>query len=1272
MNPEKTKQHLLAGLAAVLTSGAILSATASPVIVPDFSFEKTIIADGASAGALNVGTNWSAAGNTAAILGGVYLMNPTNEIFAGTTGDLSPLPAPADGTNCLFMSLGTFKSYAWQDIGVLQSNTTYTLTVAVGASLFGNSGVGKIALVNGVNPFGSVLAATVVDSSLITPGSFANSNVVFTTGQHVSGHLTIVLEGDSGTELIFDNVRLDATATPQAPTTFVPTASPSNTVYVGTSTVTLSEDPAGALPLSYQWQTDNGSGGATFSSISGATSASYAANVIGFTPNSPVLFRVIVTNSFGASTSAPVAITVIAGQPSVTMDTLPASGSDVVGSAVTFTAAFTGNLPISYQWQRDGSDIPGATSTSLTLTNLQLTDTGGYSLRASNALGMAFSTSSQFTVNPVPDPVSGVVTSIATQTGYGTDALFTPTWAVSTNDLVAGVAPSNVGAGNFAADGWGSIADLTDSKVGRLNSPGNGSPDFVTAGINNGAATFGPSVTYTLPGSTTGYDLTNIVVYGGWSDAGHDQQKYTVLYSTIASPGTFNQLTGVDFNPTLAGTVQSATRITITATNGVLARNVAAVKFDFNILQPPVVEGGYAGYSEIVLSGVASPHIVVLATNISPLGGSDVVGSTVTFTAAFSSETPITYQWRVDKGSGPVNIPNATNTTLTLTNLQLTDSGSYSLQASNAAGAAVTSSSAFVVNPVPPPDGNGVIASPANQYGAAPFATTWAVNSGSLIAGQLPTSVGDGRFTREGAIGAPVLTDGTFGTVGGGITSTATAGNGNGGCTSAIYTLATGSSSGYSISNITVYAGWNDGGRDQQAYALRYSTVNAPDSFIDLTLVNYNPTVPGSTPTADRVTITSATGAALATNVARVQFDWSVPGTENGYAGYTEIGIFGAASPVVSYAPFIRSDITPTTCSDVVGSSVTFKASFTANPTADYRWKKDGSYIPGATTTALTLINLQAADLGSYSLEASNALGIAESTASTLTAVNPVPAPVNNIIASIAAQTGVGNGRLFDPTWAIAPGSLIAGQLPSSTAGNFVNLDGNGGSTGGTGVLTDGKFDQINTPGGASRSLAAGGNAQGQTATYTLAGSPTGYDLTNIVVYGGWSDGGRDAQSYTIYYSTVSAPTTFIQLRNLSSNPSLPGAVQSAQRVTFTSSTAGPIATSVAAVKFDFTTPAPENGWTGYGEIGVFGVASATVTPLTINSTRASGGNLILTGAGGTPNGSYAWLSSTNVASPLATWTTNTTGSFNGSGAFSNAIPINTGEALRFFRLKTP
>jgi hypothetical protein len=77
----------------------------------------------------------------------------------------------------------------------------------------------------------------------------------------------------------------------------------------------------------------------------------------------------------------------------------------------------------------------------------------------------------------------------------------------------------------------------------------------------------------------------------------------------------------------------------------------------------------------------------------------------------------MTYQWRVDKGSGPAAIPGATSSTLTLANLQTTDSGSYSLQAADAYGRiGVTDSSAFVVNDAPDPDGNHVIVSKANQY----------------------------------------------------------------------------------------------------------------------------------------------------------------------------------------------------------------------------------------------------------------------------------------------------------------------------------------------------------------------------------------------------------------------------------------------------------------------------------------------------------------------------------------------------------------------------
>ena len=85
------------------------------------------------------------------------------------------------------------------------------------------------------------------------------------------------------------------------------------------------------------------------------------------------------------------------------------------------------------------------------------------------------------------------------------------------------------------------------------------------------------------------------------------------------------------------------------------------------------------------------------------------------------------------------------------------------------------------------------------------------------------------------------------------------------------------------------------------------------------------------------------------------------------------------------------------------------------------------------------------------------------------------------------------------------------------------------------------------------------------------------------------------------------------------------------------------------------------------GTIRVIGV-----TPAKFNAATIAGGKLILTGVGGPPAGTYTWLTSTNVAAPLASWTTNSTGVFDSSGGFSNAFPINASQPRRFFRLQTP
>ena len=374
MNFNTTCRSLLAVVLAVGASCEIASAQ-TPVTVPNFSFEATngdlITTAGGNAGYADVGTNW----NCSVTGGSVYVVNfsPTGVDFTNATTP-SVLPPTAQGTNYLLEDVATAAPYnypvCWQDLGALLPNTTYTLTIAVGQSLVGvtnvplATGQGFIGLVNGPTPFYPVLGAKFVDNSIQTPGTYVDFSLTITTPAVVTGDLTIIMEATNGGQLCFDNVRLTQTAAanPVAllPSISAPAANPTAlpvapvafaTNYLG-SVVTLSEHPAGTSPFTYQWQSDNGTVGVTFTSIPLATNASY---VVTNSTVSATEYQVIVTNSLGSSsTSAPVTLTVIQGPPVIVQDTLPSvSPSDMVGSSETFTVVFTGDQPMGYQWQVD-------------------------------------------------------------------------------------------------------------------------------------------------------------------------------------------------------------------------------------------------------------------------------------------------------------------------------------------------------------------------------------------------------------------------------------------------------------------------------------------------------------------------------------------------------------------------------------------------------------------------------------------------------------------------------------------------------------------------------------------------------------------------------------------------------------------------------------------------------------------------------------------------------------------------------------------------------
>ena len=953
---------------------------------------------------------------------------------------------------------------------------------------------------------------------------------------------------------------------------------------------------------------------------------------------------------------------------------------------MTFSAQFTGTEPIAYQWfTTDLSDnttaVPGATNSTLTVTNLQLTDFAYYYLEATNDYGTVDSTPVLFCVTNEPSAAAnGVVISEANQCGLGGNTSFDPSWVVDTNsDLLLGLAPTYAG-GVFTLEGSGGTTPyLTDGQFGFLRPEGNASLTEATAGnAGNGFGTPGTNLIYTLPSSAVGWDLTNLTVYGGWSDTGRDWQRYLVYYSTTAAPTSYNNLiANVDFQPenTVIGgssitipSQQSATRVTITSTNGAFAKNVAGLEFIFNPLASPP-ENGYEGYTEFQAFGTPSAPLPVLVKDIAPATGFDVVGSAVTFTVTFSSSTPVTYQWFKDG----VAITGATNTTLTLTNLQLTDASQnpgYVLQAKNSSGVSSSSAGSFVVNPAPSPDSYNVIDSLAAQSGnSATYAPTWVLAPDDLIFGLLPTAatyIGS-DFNNEGGGGIPVLTDGSLGTTGNGNNSSlAPAGNGGAGRT-VIYTLPAGSASGYDVSNIVTFAGWSDTGRDAQAYTVSYSTVTNPTVFTVLDTVSQVPAVPAA-PNQGRVTLSSATGGPLATNVYAIEFNFDTPvasSQENGYSGYSELQVIGAPSAALtSLAPTVQQDILPVTASDVVGSSVTFETSFIGSGTISYQWQKDGTNITGDTSSTLTLNDLQLTDSGNYNVLATSTYGTTSSSTNSLT-VDSLPTAVNGTVAAPAYQCGyLGFG--FTPTWTVAAGSLIAGQDPSaSSGGTGFNNEG----CGGIDYLTDGS---PGTYGNGNGDLTSGGPNGGASVTYTLGGSATGYNLNEVAVYAGWVDTGRNSQGFTVSYSTVNSPSTFVSLTSPQTTYAyVPGgaSVPNGNRLTVTSATEAPLAQNVAQVMITFTSV--PNGWSGYGQIQLLGTPSVVPSTLKFGSTTLSNGSLIMVGTGGTANSGYTLLSTTNLSLPLSQWITNSTGTFNGSGAFSNSITIGA-SAKEFFLLRTP
>src|SRR6266487_3250702 len=227
------------------------------------------------------------------------------------------------------------------------------------------------------------------------------ANIAGATSSSYTTPVTLTSDSGSTFDVVVSNTAgtvtssaatLTVNAAAVAPTITTP---PLNQTVTAGQTASFSVVAAGTAPLSYQWQ-KNGA------NIAGATSSSYTTPVT-LTSDSGSIFDVVVTNTAGTVTSAAATLTVNAAPVAPTITTPPVNQTVTAGQTASFSVVAAGTAPLSYQWQKNGANIAGATSSSYTTPVTATSDSGStFDVVVSNTAGTVTSSAATLTVNAAP------------------------------------------------------------------------------------------------------------------------------------------------------------------------------------------------------------------------------------------------------------------------------------------------------------------------------------------------------------------------------------------------------------------------------------------------------------------------------------------------------------------------------------------------------------------------------------------------------------------------------------------------------------------------------------------------------------------------------------------------------------------------------------------------------------------------------------------------------------------------------------------------------
>lgn len=242
---------------------------------------------------------------------------------------------------------------------------------------------GALALPTGRNAGGAALAPLTQN---IQEVQFANSTGY--THYRLSINNVRNNAGENNTQI--GEIEILGIANPNPPPAF--TIVPTDVAANENADATFTSLATGPGPITYQWY--DVTGGDPGVAIGGNSANLTLPNVT--VAQSGSRYRVVATNPNGSTTSPSIALpgaelTVTSGAPFVTQD-LPLEELGYAGRTLTLSAVFGGTAP-TYQWQSNGvnlvnSDrVSGATSSTLSIANLQPGDAATYQLLANNSFG---------------------------------------------------------------------------------------------------------------------------------------------------------------------------------------------------------------------------------------------------------------------------------------------------------------------------------------------------------------------------------------------------------------------------------------------------------------------------------------------------------------------------------------------------------------------------------------------------------------------------------------------------------------------------------------------------------------------------------------------------------------------------------------------------------------------------------------------------------------------------------------------------------------------